>query len=395
MVTCGIICEYNPFHNGHAYQIAEIRRRLGEDTGIICVMSGDFVQRGEAAAFRKHDRARTAVLGGADLVLELPLPWSIASAERFARGAVGLLGATGVVTHLCFGSESGDLESLLQTADTLLRPDMDELIRSKLETGLSYAVARQSALEQISGAAAPQLSNPNDILALEYLKAIRTQGLELQPLCIQRIGAAHDSQRDELYPSASALRGKLRAGEDISPWLPHDCADALAAGDGPVSASAVETAILSRLRFLPEAAFAALPDAGEGLHHRLFLAARTEARLEAIVERVSSKRYPKSRIRRMCLCAALHVHAGDSAGVPPYLRVLAADRRGQALLRKMHRSCTLPLITKPAAARGLPENALRIFELGADASDLLCLGYADPEAAAGGRDWKTSPFIAK
>ena len=132
MNICAIVCEYNPFHNGHRYLLDECRRVLGADSAIVCFMSGDFVQRGEAALMLKHDRARAAVAGGADLVLELPLPWCMAGAETFARGAVGLADAAGVATHLCFGSESGDLPALQAAARQLRRPEMDELIRAEL-----------------------------------------------------------------------------------------------------------------------------------------------------------------------------------------------------------------------------------------------------------------------
>ena len=393
MITCGIVCEYNPFHNGHAYQIREIRRLLGEDTAIVCIMSGDFVQRGDIAVYPKHDRARAAVCGGANLVFELPLPWSISSAESFARGAVGLLGAMGNVSHLCFGSESGDVNVLEQISELVLRPEIDELIRLGLGKGVSYATARQKALERLNGAALPQLSNPNDILAVEYLKAIRLQKLDLQPIAIQRIGAGHDSEDKAAIPSASMLRRKLRSGEGIEQWMPNASADTLKKGRGAVSEHLVETAVLSRLRLLTEADFYDLPDATEGLEHRLFRVTRTESSLEAIAEAAASKRYPKARIRRMALCAALKIRAGDNVGIPPYLRLLAADRRGINLLRTTGRTSELPLITKPASARKLQKDAGRIFALGADAADLYSLGYLDPTASKGGSDWRTSPFV--
>ena len=395
MNICGIVCEYNPFHNGHAYQISEIRRRLGEDTGIICAMSGDFVQRGEAAVFDKHSRARAAVMGGADLVLELPLPWCISSAEGFARGGVGLLGAAGIVTHLAFGSESGETDALEGIAELLLQPETDMRIREELGSGIPYAAARQKAMEDMMGRSLPQLESPNDILAVEYLKAIRTQGLTLKPLVIPRVGAAHDSDAETEYPSASLLRRKLRNGEDIFAALPAAVGSALLSGRGAVELERIETALLSRLRFLPEESFAALPDAGEGLYHRIFRAARTEPTLEAVLDAAAAKRYPRARLRRICLCAALGVAAGDSAGIPPYLRVLAANERGIAMLREMEAVCTLPVVTKPGKVRELNTECRDLFELCAAASDFYCLGFADPTARTGDRDWKTSPVIVK
>ena len=395
MNICGIVCEYNPFHSGHAYQISEIRRLLGEDTAIVCAMSGDFVQRGEAAAYSKHDRARAAVMGGADLVLELPLPWSIASAEGFARGGVGMLAATGVMTHLAFGSECGDTDVLTEIAGLLLRPELDELIREALTSGLPYAAARQRALERFTGRTFPQLERPNDILAVEYLKALRVLGVSAEPLAIRRRGTAHDSGEAGPIVSASLLRKKLRAGESLAQWIPASALHALEQGKGPADRERLDIAVLSRLRFLPETAFAALPDVGEGLYHRVFRAVRAAATVEEAAAAAATKRYPTARIRRILLCAALGVRAGDSGGVPPYLRVLAANESGLAVLRRMEDTCTHPAVTKPAKVRDMSTECQRIFELTAAAADLYCLGYPNHALRVGDADWRMAPFIVK
>ena len=395
MKICGIVCEYNPFHNGHRYLIDECRRLLGENSAVVCAMSGDFTQRGEAAAYMKHDRARAAVAGGADLVLELPLPWSLGGAETFARGAVGLLGATGIVTHLCFGSESGDLPLLRTTAETLLRPELDALLRAAMADGTPYAPARQKAVETLTGKPAAALTQPNDILAVEYLKTLARQGLSMEPVAVCRRGAGHDTAEESEIPSASLLREKLRAGESIRPWMPEKAFAALEEGEGPVDPTVIETALLSRLRFLPEAAFAAAPDVSEGLENRIYRAVRTEPTTEAIVEAASGRRYPKARIRRICACAALGVRAADAAGIPPYLRVLAANERGLALLRGMEGHAGLPVLTKPAHVRELGERAERVFTLGAGAADLCALGLCSSAQRAGERDWRSTPVILK
>ena len=393
MNICGIVCEYNPFHAGHRHLIDAVRRTLGADCAVVCVMSGDFVQRGEAAAFLKHDRARAAVAGGADLVLELPLPWAIAPAEGFARGAVGALGATGVVTHIAFGSECGDLPLLQDTAGALLRPDFDALLRSAMAEGLPYAAARQQAVGIRTGGSAEVLRQPNDILAVEYLKVIRSRGLPMIPIAVKRQGGGHDTGEEDACPSAAFLREKLRAGADISPWMPAPSARALAEGEGPVDPASVETAILSRLRFVPEEAFTALPDISEGLERRIYPIARTAPTLDAAVEEASGKRYPKARVRRIMLAAALHVRAGDAAGIPPYLRVLAANGKGLALLRQMEQTAALPVLTKPAHVRTLGGEAERIFTLTAAGADLACLGLADAARRGGDRDWRAAPAI--
>ena len=395
MKICGIVCEYNPFHNGHRALIDECRRQFGDDSAVVCVMSGDFVQRGEAAAFLKHDRARAAVAGGADLVLELPLPWSLAGAETFARGAVGLLGASGIVTHLCFGSESGDLPLLRETAQTLSRPELDELLPAAMSDGTPYAAARQKAVETLMGKPAAALTRPNDILAVEYLKALTQQGLSMEILAVPRRGALHDGAEEDVLPSAALLRKKLRAGESIRPWMPEAACAALEEGEGPVDPAAVGTALLSRLRALPEDAFAAAPDVSEGLENRVYRAARTEPTPEDVVAAASGKRYPKARIRRICACAALGVRAADAAGIPPYLRVLAANGRGLALLREMEERAALPVLTKPAHVRELGERAERVFTLGAGAADLCALGLPAAAQRTGDRDWRSAPAILK
>ena len=265
----GIVAEYNPFHNGHARLIEQTRARLGADCPVVCVMSGDFVQRGSPAVYSKFARAEAAARCGADLVLELPLPWALSSAEGFARGAVGLLGGLGVVTHLSFGSECGELEPLQRVAEALLDPLLGEDLRAELQSGIPFAAARQRAAARRVGALAELLQAPNNILAVEYLKAIFDQRLDLHPLTILRTGAQHDRPAEGNVRSASELRTRIGAGENVSAFLPKAAAEISARektlGRGPVLPEALESALLSRLRMLPQAAYNTLPGASEGL----------------------------------------------------------------------------------------------------------------------------------
>ena len=392
----GIVAEYNPFHNGHALHLKETRAMLGADSPVVCVMSGDFVQRGTAAIYSKFARAEAAVRCGADLVLELPLPWSLASAEGFARGAVGLLGQLGVVTHLSFGSECGEIEPLQTVAEALLDPSLGEDIRAELQSGVSFAVARQRAVATRVGALAELLEAPNNILAVEYLKTIYDQRLNLHPVTMLRTGAQHDQAGKGRFRSASELRTFLGAGRDVSDYMPEEAAAVYAReeklGRGPVLPENLEIALLSRLRMLDRAAYAALPDADEGLGNALDRAAHEEATLDAVLASAKSKRYALARIRRMTMCAALGVTAGMADGTPPYVRVLAASGEGRTLLREMDERCTLPVVTKPAVARNLPQEAA-LFEKTADAHDLYVLGYGAREERRCGGDWRRSPFL--
>lgn len=400
MKICGIISEYNPFHTGHAHQIAQTRTRLGEDCAIVCVMSGNFVQRGEPAVFAKHARAEAAVRGGADLVLELPLPWALSSAEGFARGGVGMLGALGCVTHISFGSECGELERLRAAAEVLLDPRMDELIREELQGGAPYAAARQRAAERLAGAQLRELSEPNNLLGVEYLKALIQQDLDITPITVQRAGAAHDGSGDAGgHPSAAQLRDALRRGESIREKIPPEAYAVfereLEQGRGPVGPEALEMALLSRLRFLKPENFAALPGASEGVENLLFRAAQTEPTLDAVVSAAKSRRYALSRLRRMTMCAALGVTASDSDGRPPYLRVLAANSRGTEVLRAAAATAYVPVLTRPADVKNLDDRARRTFDLEAAATDLFTLGFSAEDERRGGRDWRSSPMILK
>ena len=331
MGTVGIIAEYNPFHTGHAFQLAEAAK--GAD-GVIVALSGDFVQRGEAAVFSKFARAEAAVRGGASLVLELPLPWCLASAEGFARGGVGLLHSTGLVDTLSFGSESADISRLTAAADALETETFREALRRELKSGASFASARQSAVSDIAGEnIAAVLNDPNDLLAVEYIKASRTLGADMAFRSVLRKGTEHDGEG-----SASALRARLAKGEDIFSELPPSAAEVfkreIEAGRGPVTAESLRLPLVSRLRFLPAERFSALPDATEGIENRLREASRWELSPEYIASAAKSKRYALSRLRRMVLSAALDVEKGMADGTPPYIRVLAMDEKGKELLRR-------------------------------------------------------------
>lgn len=395
----GVVCEYNPFHNGHAYHLRE-SARLTDDQGVVCVMSGDFVQRGEAALYAKYARAEAAVRGGADVVFELPLPWSLASAEGFARGAVGLLAAIGATT-LSFGTESEDLGILDTLARRLIEPQTVELIRAKMadEPELSFAAARQRVLEELCGEGARALETPNNILAVEYLKTIYTENLSLKPLDVRRLGSAHDGAGEGNTRSASEIRSLLSRGESADRFMSASSRAVFerdtAQGRGIPSRPTLETAILSRLRMLRREDFLALPDASGGLGERLFRAAGEEPTLDAVFAAVKNKRLAMSRVRRACYCAALGITSNAADGIPPYARLLAANARGREMLAELRETSEIPIVTKPASVRELGERSETIFSLGAAAHDLYVLGYRAAEERRGGADWRSGPRIVE
>lgn len=397
MHTVGIVCEYNPIHNGHLYQIHETRRVLGEDTAVVCVMSGDFVQRGETAVFDKFARAEAACRCGADLVTELPLPWCLSSAESFAFGAVSILAALGCDT-LSFGSESADKAALQALAAFLT----DEAAQTQIHTlmdadeTLSFARARHLAAAETLGDAAALLSNPNDILAVEYLKAIAKTGAGMEPLAIRRAGAAHDSKSAGEYPSAMRLREMLRSGEDISAHIPaHAMAvftREMQAGRTP-HGKLLETALLSRLYQLGPEDFDALPDAGGGAGRRLYRALRQRGSTDEIVKEASNKRYTAARMRRMLYGAALGLCAEDTKTAPPYIRVLASSERGRAQLAALRGITPLPVINKSGEIKRAGLQAQKVFRLGADAHELYRLACPAAGRGAPGEDWRKSTVI--
>lgn len=399
MIIAGIVAEYNPFHMGHQYQIQRTRTVLGENCGIVCVMSGDFVQRGEAAVFSKFARAEAAVRCGADLVIELPLPWSVSSAERFARGAVGLLGGLGVVDVLSFGSESGEVPVLEEIAAVLQSPEFDSKIKDSLTQGISYPAAREQALTQMIGDRALFLRGANDNLAAEYLKAIRSAGSSMKPLAIRRLGAGHDALTNGNIRSGADLRRLLFAGEEVYAYLPRAAYEIFRneqeLGRGAVSPERMEPLILSRLRMLPENVFPQLPDAGEGLERKLFAACRVQPTLSDLYDSVKSKRYTHARIRRMTLCAALGITKEHLSESPPYARILAFNDTGSMILKRAKESGELPVLSKPTAVRSMNVKSRMIFELTARAHDLYVLSYQNVQFHAGGQDWQESPrYIA-
>ena len=331
MKIVGIICEYNPFHLGHKKQIDYIKAQFGRETAVVCLMSGNFVQRGHPAIFDKSHRAKAAILSGADLVLELPVTYALSSAEGFARGGVEILGK--FCDFLCFGCETGDTATLMTTAGALLSEEFKPLLREELDKGLSFPAARAAALEKM-GLDAEILRRPNDILAVEYCKAILSTGTAMVPFPIIREGSYHAQTPDPENPSATALRRRILESGDWGSFVPEACRDIFE--NAPVhTLEAGERAVLMKLRTMTDGEFEALPYGSEGLWRKFMHACRKETTRSAITAATKSKRYTATRIDRMLMCACLGITAEMLAQPAPYVRTLAFNDRGRSVLRSM------------------------------------------------------------
>ena len=342
MRIVGIICEYNPFHRGHQRQINLIRELEGPDCGIVCLMSGNFVQRGHPAILERSLRARAAIECGADLVLELPLATCLSSAEGFAAGGVRILGD--FCHSLCFGAEDAQAEKLMSVARALLSPEFPPALRTELDRGLSFPAARAKALETM-GLDSQVLATPNNILGVEYCKAIIHQNNAMEPMPIHRPGDYHNPLADLSNPSATAVRGRMLRGQSWQEFVPS------AAGHVFENAtlhdlSAGERAILCRMRTMTEAEFETLPHGSEGLWRKLMHASHSCATLEEIACAVKSKRYTRSRIDRMILCAFLGLTQQDLDTPVPYARTLAFNNKGREILKTARKHGLFPNIGK-------------------------------------------------
>lgn len=397
MQTIGIVAEYNPFHTGHAYHIAQSRAALRGECAVIAVMSGNWIQQASCAIADKWTRARLALMGGVDLVLELPTPWATASAESFARGAVTLLHSTGIVTHLSFGSERGCITPLKRAAAVLDTPEYPLHLSRYLETGLSFPAARQKAVEELLGEEGTLLASPNNNLGIEYLRSLTALNSSISPMTVTRQGAAHNTISTNTPPfvSATHIRTHLTANQRaaVLPYLIPGADDILPDTHGLANLRYAERAILARIRAMDAEEWSALPDSGtaEGLPQRLERAAHQCTSTEHFLELSKTRRYTHARLRRLMLWAYLGLTADLIPPAPAYLRVLGFNQTGQSLLKEMKKKAALPVLTKPAHAHTLSPDGQHLFELESRLTDLydLCLN----DIPAPGREWRKTPVI--
>lgn len=380
-MAIGIVAEFNPFHNGHKYLISQAKRLTGE-TAAVAVMSGEWVQRGESAITDKWSRAEMALRGGIDLVLELPVTFSLNSAREFARGAISVLNAAGIVTTLSFGSECGDSNALNSAAEALLNEpeQVSEAIKKLVSSGESFAAARCEAYSGII----PKniLSEPNDILALEYLRAAKEMGAKLNICAIKRGGAGHDSDiASGDIASASYIRSLLLEGESAKRYMPDF--------NFPIySPSALDTAVIARFRAGDAEYLKNISGISEGLENRFIKSAMTAQTAAELCELVKSKRYAHSRLRRAAYAALLGITKKEAALPPSYIRVLGMNTAGKALLKEMKSASSLPIVIKAADFAGD-----KLFNICSRAEDIFALCAPLPQLKRGGRNLSRTPVI--
>lgn len=327
MKITGIICEYNPLHLGHKKQIDLCKAQ--ENTAVVCLMSGNYVQRGAPAVFDRMRRAKAAVLSGADLVLELPVTVSLSSAEGFAAGGVRILSP--ICDSLCFGAETADPVLLNATAQALLSNNFSLMLRRFLDEGHSFPAARQKALDSM-GLDGKVVEMPNNILAVEYCKAILQQGSTMKPAPILRQGSYHNSIADAHNPSATAVRNLMLENGHWRQYVPEEAVSCFE--DGAIHHTVfAEKAILAKLRTMFDAEFEALPYCSEGLWRKFMHASRSEATLDGIIAQTKSKRYTRTRLDRMIMCAFLGITKKMISTPAPYVRILAFNDRGREILK--------------------------------------------------------------
>ncbi len=383
----GVVAEFNPFHNGHKYLI-DMLKECGDT--VTAVMSGSFVQRGECACVSPYERTEMALKNGVDLVLSLPVQYSTATAERFAYGGIKTLLSLGVIDGIGFGSECGDEVTLYKCAEALLSDDFSLYLNKYLETGDSFPVARQKAVaDMLDVEMGDVLGTPNNILGIEYIKSIISGGYDAIVKTVSRKGASHDSpEHTGNICSASALREMLMTNASTDCFIPDSTAEilgkAIAEGKAPADYGRLETAILYKLRTMSVEDYVALPDVSEGLEYRIYDAVRMSASLDEILEKIKTKRYTHSRLRRIILCAFLGITRADVQMPVPYIRVLGFNEKGAALLKEAKKKANLPIITKSSEIKSLGEDAKRCFELECRARDLFSLAL--PEADICGRE---------
>lgn len=385
MKIAAIIAEYNPFHNGHKYQVNKIRQILGEDTAIIAIMSGNFTQRGELAITDKTIRAKAAIDCGVNLVLELPFPFSMSSAEFFAKSGVKIADSIGVVDYLVFGSESGDINELSDIASVTLSPEYHltlETLREDPEyREYGYPELCELAMSRLYGKnVSRDFLSPNNILGIEYIKAISSLGSNISPLTIRREGAGYLDIINPMqeFQSASAIREEI-AENNISAldYVPNNAKevylDALENGKLPSDTSRLDLAVISFFRLNSTKAERDIHDAAGGLYNRICDVSAEATSISSLTSLAETKRYTTARIRRAIWNSYFGVTSSDVRTLPSYTQVIGMDSKGRSVLKRIKKMSEFPVITKPSSYKDFSDEVIRQKELSNKADSVYAL----------------------
>ncbi len=373
MSSIGIIAEFNPMHTGHK-RIIEHAHTLADT--VICVISGNFVQRGDVAIVSKQKRAELALRCGADIVAEMPVLWSMSTAQNFALCGVWQLYNLGC-DKIIFGSECGNIDALISAANVLDSDGFYSLAAKKAKSGITFAAAREAAASEL-GVDFNLFRNPNDNLGIEYILAAKKLNLPIEFCCIKRVGAAHDSSEIiDGFVSASYIRQELKKGNlgYTERFMPHEIRGIINQ-ENIADILKLENAILCALRTKTIDELKALPDISEGLENKILLSARVATSFDELCNMIKTKRYTLARIRRLLLSAFLGFDNTFFMRVPPYVRVLGFSQNGAAHLK--HAEGVIPLVTRAAHIKELDADAQKVFETECRATDIYALSLGKP-----------------
>ena len=376
MKTTAIIAEFNPFHNGHKY-IADKARENGADC-VIAVMSGNWVQRGDSAIISKFARTKQALECGFDLVVELPTYWAMATAQKFAAGALYIIENLGCDT-LCFGSECGDITRIMQTVYAVRSKEFEQKVKYHLSSGTPLAKARELVAEELCGNG-ELLRNPNDTLAIEYISAAKDLNSKMRFEAVKRIAVGHnDILKSDGYCSASTLREMIRNGniDEAESYMPHSAFDILLDEyeKGKISdITSLEKAIIASLRTSSPEKIGKTPDTSEGIEHRIYNAASMSSNLSQLIETAGTKRYTNARLRRLILAAFLNESIDTIPAKVPYIRVLGCNKTGATFLQKARENTKIPIVMRSTTLKSTDT-----FDFEAKATDVYSLSQLVPD----------------
>ncbi len=406
MSVTAIISEYNPFHNGHKYNLEMAKKISGSDY-VITIMSGSFLQRGEPALFDKWSRAKMAVLNGVDLVIELPVLYACQPAENFAYGAIKILNSLKIIDYLCFGSESGKIEDLKKIAIMLIDEpeDFKSIVKKKMSLGLSYPKALGDAIEDVLG---NSLNLPNNLLGIEYIKSILALKSSIKPITIKRIANEYnETHMSGSISSATAIREEMRKNgltENISVSVPKNSYNIIKYNmeicRGPVFLEDYSDIVLYQLRKSHISQLNKVPYIKEGLEFRLKKQANMASDIYELINSTKTKRYTRTYIQRMLCHILLCITNEDTNNSkknqsPVYIRVLAFNKKGRELLKEIRKNSPYPLIIKTADFNSKNKFLNRMFELDTLSTDIYNIAMKNPKFKKARDDYRTSPLYVE